>query len=630
MRSTAGALGEGAMRRSIPFLVRLPVIVALVTLGFLDAQGYAVAAEGSPTAPLALAVRQSDSKYLNSKDLQNFDNSPAITTNHKDTASTKRAIAQGPVKAVLSYLGTKNESGLNIPVATVLLNDHKVAELVSDYGAASDAVSVQIAELDPANPYPEVVVSFYTGAAHCCSDTNVITSDAAGTKWGVVHIGEFDGDLLKADDIDGDGRYEFEERDAAFLYIFDGGYAGSVPPLKILQLDGTVISDVTAAPRYRPAHEAWMKAIVSRDPISVNAFLAGYVAQKILLGEGKEAWKLMLAHYDRASMEGLEECDSPRDTEFKCPGTMVRRTFPDALAALLESEGYIRTNSGTSLDLDHGQNFAWTKNLQIPIAAAHSETEPVQQKSPDPALTSTALPSQDQLGQRIALVIGNSAYRSVQPLHNPQNDARAVANALRRLGFVNVTEKYDLTLGQLSLELKSFADRAADADWAIVYYAGHGIEVSGVNYIIPVDAELAFAAHVEEEALPLERVLSKVESARKLRLVILDACRDNPFIRRIASSGGTRSVGRGLARVEPSGGVLVVYSARDGQVALDGDGSNSPFAEALVQHLQEPGLEISLLFRKVRDTVWNKTNGQQEPFTYGSLPAEALYFKTAR
>jgi uncharacterized caspase-like protein len=163
----------------------------------------------------------------------------------------------------------------------------------------------------------------------------------------------------------------------------------------------------------------------------------------------------------------------------------------------------------------------------------------------------------------------------------------------------------------------------------VIYYAGHGIEVGGVNYVIPIDAELKTSSHVEEEALPLERVLSKVEGASKLRLVILDACRDNPFAQRIASAGGTRSVGRGLGRVEPSGGIMVAYSARDGHVAQDGDGANSPFAQAFVHHLEEPGVEVGLLFRKVHDAVLTKTNGEQEPFTYGALPAEALYFKSA-
>ncbi|MGH6825724.1 caspase family protein [Methyloceanibacter sp.] len=240
--------------------------------------------------------------------------------------------------------------------------------------------------------------------------------------------------------------------------------------------------------------------------------------------------------------------------------------------------------------------------------------------------TSATLP----LGRRVALVIGNSAYRTVNPLKNPEADSKMVAEEFRKLGFAEVIEKRDLSLADLSSELKAFGDKAADADWAVVYYAGHGIEVGGVNYVIPIDAELKTSSHVEEEAIPLDRVLSKVEGAHKLRLVILDACRDNPFSQRLASAGGgTRSVGRGLARVEPRGGVLVAYSARDGNLAQDGDETNSPFAQALVQHLEEPGVEISLLFRKVADSVWTKTHGEQEPFTYGSLPAEALYFRAA-
>jgi uncharacterized caspase-like protein len=226
-------------------------------------------------------------------------------------------------------------------------------------------------------------------------------------------------------------------------------------------------------------------------------------------------------------------------------------------------------------------------------------------------------------------VIGNSAYTNVRVLKNAASDARAVAASLRDLSF-EVTEKHDLDFAELVSELKSFGDKASGYDWALVYYAGHGIEVGGTNYLIPVDAELALTSHVDDEAVPLHRVLSKVEGAQKLRLVILDACRDNPFIAKMASANSTRSVGRGLARIEPSGGVLVAYSARDGQVALDGEGENSPFAQALIAHIGEPGLEINMLFRKIRDDVKGKTNGAQEPFTYGSLPAEAFYFKVVQ
>lgn len=230
---------------------------------------------------------------------------------------------------------------------------------------------------------------------------------------------------------------------------------------------------------------------------------------------------------------------------------------------------------------------------------------------------------------RLALVIGNSAYANAPRLNNPPSDAKAVAKALRRVGFTEVIERYDLGIDQLGAELKAFGDKAANADWAVVYYAGHGIQVDGRSYLIPVDASLTRASHVEDEALALDRVLAKVADARKIRLVILDACRSNPFLSRMIRNAGTRSLGRGLALIEHTGGVLVAYAARDGQLAQDGTGENSPYTAALLEHLEQPGLEIGLLFRKVRDSVLKRTGGVQEPWTYGSIPSEELYFKAA-
>ena len=230
--------------------------------------------------------------------------------------------------------------------------------------------------------------------------------------------------------------------------------------------------------------------------------------------------------------------------------------------------------------------------------------------------------------RRVALVIGNSAYQAVPALSNPANDAKAVANALRAVGFSQVRELHDTDLATFGKALKDFGDIAAAADWAVIYYAGHGLEVGGTNYLIPVDAKLDQQSHVEDEAMPLSRLLSKVSAASKMQLVILDACRNNPFIGKMRSTGrSTRAITPGLASIEPESGVLVAYSARDGTTALDGTGPNSPFAEALVRYLTEPGLEIGLLFRKVRDAVYTVTGKQQEPFTYGSLPAQPFYFK---
>jgi tetratricopeptide (TPR) repeat protein len=170
------------------------------------------------------------------------------------------------------------------------------------------------------------------------------------------------------------------------------------------------------------------------------------------------------------------------------------------------------------------------------------------------------------LGKRIALVIGNGKYQDQTALPNPPNDAQAMAGKLRQLGFQDVAEHYDVDLRAMSDAIKGFGDRAAEADWALIYYAGHGIEVAGVNYLLPIDVKLARETHVQDEAISLDRVLSKVGGARKLRLVILDACRNNPFSLRMVRSGGAmRSAGGGLADVEPSGGILVIYSAKHGR-----------------------------------------------------------------
>jgi uncharacterized caspase-like protein len=191
-----------------------------------------------------------------------------------------------------------------------------------------------------------------------------------------------------------------------------------------------------------------------------------------------------------------------------------------------------------------------------------------------------------------------------------------------------VIEREDLTRAKLEEVLKDFGYKAAEADWAVIYYAGHGVEMNGENYLVPADAEFARADHVEDEAVTLKRVLSKAQAAHKLRMVILDACRNNPF-RMASAEGRSRAIRRGLSRVEPSGGVLVAYAARDGTAANDGDSGHSPFTQALLANLETPGLEINLLFRRVRDQVLARTNNAQEPFTYGSLPGEEFFFKQA-
>ena len=314
-----------------------------VTLVLLGLALMPAAARAAMT--LAQAVQQADAKYLDAKPVEPADSSAKIEAGGEEDEETPatREITQGPIKAVLSYKEGKSEDGelARAPVVTVFADGKEVAKLErNDFGLGNPPVSVQIAELDPANSTPEVVVSFFTGGAHCCSDTKVLTQAKDGSRWQTVEVGEFDGGPLTASDFDGDGRYEFESRDNTFLYTF-GCYACSVAPLKLLATENGAVRDVTGEPRFRPVHAAYLKDIVSNVPDEdVNGFLAGYVAEKIILGEGKQAWVLMLAHYDRESDWGLDICDQKLNEEGDCPGETLHLTFPDALERMLKENGY--------------------------------------------------------------------------------------------------------------------------------------------------------------------------------------------------------------------------------------------------------------------------------------------------
>jgi uncharacterized caspase-like protein len=225
--------------------------------------------------------------------------------------------------------------------------------------------------------------------------------------------------------------------------------------------------------------------------------------------------------------------------------------------------------------------------------------------------------------KRVALVIGNSNYDHVSTLSNPVNDTEDLGAALARIGF-DVTIGRNLDYRGMRIALRDFAEAAQTADVVLIYFAGHGVEIENVNYLIPINAQLRSDRDVEFETIRLDAVIRAIAGAPALKLVLVDACRNNPFLSTMQRTGSTRSLGRGLGRIDP-GGVLVGYAARGGTLALDGDGRNSPYAHALLQHIEEPGLEIGKLFRKVRDTVYRLTDGYQEPFTYGSLPGEDIF-----
>jgi formylglycine-generating enzyme required for sulfatase activity len=222
--------------------------------------------------------------------------------------------------------------------------------------------------------------------------------------------------------------------------------------------------------------------------------------------------------------------------------------------------------------------------------------------------------------RRVALLIGNGIYSKVGKLENPTRDAAAMETLLRKAGFDTVDVKRDLGRDAMRRALRDFSETVREADIALVFYAGHGIEVKGDNYLIPVDAVLERDIDVEDETVPLARVFQVLEPARRLRLVILDACRDNPFAPAMRRTIAGRSIGRGLAQVEvTTTDTLLAYAAKAGAVALDGQGGNSPYTSALLKHLTTPGLDVTLALRRVRDEVLKSTGGKQEPFFYGSL-----------
>lgn len=232
-------------------------------------------------------------------------------------------------------------------------------------------------------------------------------------------------------------------------------------------------------------------------------------------------------------------------------------------------------------------------------------------------------------GRRIALVIGNGAYKNVHVLDNPPRDAKLIADSLKELGFQAVTLANDLTRDKFFETLKTFAAQAEKSDWAVVYYAGHGFEIGGVNYLVPVDAKLKVDKDAETEAVALEQVIAAASGARGLRLLMLDACRDNPFAPTMQHTIALKLVDKGFSNIEPSAGFMVVYAAKHGETALDGENGDSPFATALAHDIKEH-VEVRKLFDIVRDDVWAATKHLQQPFTYGS-PAgrEDFYFVTA-
>ena len=227
----------------------------------------------------------------------------------------------------------------------------------------------------------------------------------------------------------------------------------------------------------------------------------------------------------------------------------------------------------------------------------------------------------------MALVIGNSAYRNTPALPNPRNDAAAIADALSELGFA-VQSGFDLDRAATEQALRAFGGALGDADVALFYYAGHGLQVDTRNFLVPVDARLAGENDLPFEAVDLTLVLSLMERRPRINLVFLDACRDNPLAQNLARSmGAARStaVSRGLAIAESGIGTLLVYATQPGNIALDGSGAHSPFTQGLLDYIATPEIEVRQMVTRVRNEVLQATGGKQVPWDHSSLTGDFFF-----
>jgi caspase domain-containing protein len=231
-----------------------------------------------------------------------------------------------------------------------------------------------------------------------------------------------------------------------------------------------------------------------------------------------------------------------------------------------------------------------------------------------------------QTERRIALLIGNSEYKNTPRLENPKNDAADMAAQLKKLGFA-VVEGYDLDKAGMDRTIRDFAEALAGAHVGLFFYAGHGLQVGGQNYLVPIDAKLTTASAIDFEMVRLDLVHRTMERETNTNILIMDACRDNPLARNLARALGTRStqIGHGLAAVESGEGTLISFSTQPGNVALDGAGRNSPYAAGLLKHIATPGDDLPTILINVRNDVMQATNRRQVPWEHSALTAK-FYF----
>jgi hypothetical protein len=323
----------------ISFLAQILTLLAIVSLS----TAYPVLADSD----LEKDLKVQNAKHLDQKLTLHESRKPATVERDYEEKLKRKSwkLSEGPISIHVSLTKGGPPDGMlfQTPVLSLMVDGKKILNVEGSESFPDNPVFlVQIAEMDPGNPYAEVVFSTYTGGAHCCSDTRVLTSSKDGKSWQTIELSPLDGGPLEVKDLDGDGRYEFALRDNAFIYRF-GCYACSSAPFHVLKLQDGKLVDASSDPAFRPRHVKSLQDIIdwAGDGMDLNGFFPGYIGQKILLGEGAQAWKLMLKYYDRKGDWGLEHCSVKENDKGECPkGKKVILSYPQALERFFKEAGY--------------------------------------------------------------------------------------------------------------------------------------------------------------------------------------------------------------------------------------------------------------------------------------------------
>ena len=304
-----------------------------------------------------------------------------------------------------------------------------------------------------------------------------------------------------------------------------------------------------------------------------------------------------------------------RGTFFYADGSFEKGIWSDGRLIRSESDQEVIAPRPEVAKLRAEAEEAKRKQAELEQQLRLSQNQPPVLSTPTPATT----PS---MGKRLALVIGNQAY-NVRPLLNPRNDADDMSRALKNAGF-EVIDVRDASLAQMRNAVRQFGDRLLTRDVGLVYYSGHGIEVRGRNYFIPVNADIKRSDEIADQSLDVNLILEKMETAKKgVNILIVDACRDDPFGRSF------RSASRGLANMDAPQGTIIAFATSPGKVAADGDGRNSPYTKNLIKTMQIPNLPIEQVFKQVRRAVQQETKNQQTPWENTSLSGD-FYFSVKK